>query len=226
MVFGHMMLSLCNTFWEAVLAQGFCIGVGGGLIFVPALAVVTPWFKARLGLAIGLAASGSSIGGIIYPVMLTRLIPEVGFSWAIRILGFTVLATLMVPIFFSKMKSKPAKSRALLDMTAFKDGPFMLCVFACFLGYAGIYVGFFYIPYFAQAQKLWTFTQSLYLVCILNAGSVFGRTLPNWLSDRIGPVNIVFPGKWALTILQRSNIGITLYRRPDVWSNTALHACG
>lgn len=28
-VFGHMMLSLCHTFWQCLLAQGFVIGIGG-----------------------------------------------------------------------------------------------------------------------------------------------------------------------------------------------------
>lgn len=27
-VFGHMMLSLCHTFWQVILAQGFTIGLG------------------------------------------------------------------------------------------------------------------------------------------------------------------------------------------------------
>ena len=34
-VFGHMMLSLTHTFWQALLAQGFVIGIGGGLLFRP-----------------------------------------------------------------------------------------------------------------------------------------------------------------------------------------------
>ncbi len=31
-VFGHMMLSLTHSFWEAVLAQGFVIGIGGACL--------------------------------------------------------------------------------------------------------------------------------------------------------------------------------------------------
>lgn len=60
-VFGHMMLSLCTTFWQCILAQGFVIGIGGGCLFVPAIAILPTYFSSKIGLAIGLAASGSSM---------------------------------------------------------------------------------------------------------------------------------------------------------------------
>jgi len=62
-VFGFMMLSLCTEFWQAMLAQGFCIGLGGGMLFVPSVAILPTYFSTKIGLAIGLAASGSSMGG-------------------------------------------------------------------------------------------------------------------------------------------------------------------
>jgi hypothetical protein len=62
-VFGHMMLSLCTTYWQALLAQGFVIGLGAGCLFVPGVAILPTYFKSKLGLVIGLAASGSSMGG-------------------------------------------------------------------------------------------------------------------------------------------------------------------
>jgi hypothetical protein len=36
--------------------------------------------------------------GVIYPIMFYKLIGEVGFGWGVRILGFTALATLIIPI--------------------------------------------------------------------------------------------------------------------------------
>lgn len=84
-VFGFMMLSLCNDFWQCLLAQGFCVGIGGGALFVPAVAIMPTYFTTKLGLALGLAASGSSMGGIIYPIMFYRLLDEVGFGWAVCI---------------------------------------------------------------------------------------------------------------------------------------------
>jgi MFS family permease len=79
-VFGHMMLSLCHAYWQALLAQGFVVGMGGGCLFVPALAILKSYFSSRLGLAVSKEATGSSIGGVIYPVMFTNLIGRVGLD--------------------------------------------------------------------------------------------------------------------------------------------------
>jgi hypothetical protein len=61
-VFGQMMLSLCHTYRQALLAQAFCIGMGCGFLFIPGVAILSTYFNTNLALAVGLAASGSSMG--------------------------------------------------------------------------------------------------------------------------------------------------------------------
>ena len=63
-VFGHMMLSLCSEYWQCLLAQGFVVGIGGGCLFVPSVAILPTYFSTKIGMAIGIAASGSSMGGM------------------------------------------------------------------------------------------------------------------------------------------------------------------
>ena len=193
-VLGHMMLSLCTNFWQVLLAQGFLIGIAGGCIFVPALAIVQPYFKKRLGLAVGIVATGSSGGSVIYPVVFTNLIDRVGFAWTVRVLGFLALVTLAVPLTVSRMRVQPATVRKIIDLSAFTDGTFMTCVFACFLGYASNFMTFFYLSFFSQANHLLSPILALYLVPILASTSAFGRVLPNWLADHIGAVNVIVPG--------------------------------
>lgn len=193
-VLGFMMLSICHTYWQALLAQGFCSGIGAGLLFVPSLAVLPAYFSTKLGLAMGLAASGSSLGGVVYPIMFYRLINEVGFGWAVRGLGFVALATLLVPIFFMKMGIKPAKPRAILDWTAFTDWPFLIFTLSTAIGFVGLYAMLFYISYFAFETHAASAEMAFYLVPILNVASMFGRTLPNALSDKVGPINRESPG--------------------------------
>ena len=61
-VFGMMMLSLCVTYWQVILTQGVCVGIGMGLVFLPSIAVVTASFDEKRAIAVGIAASASSVG--------------------------------------------------------------------------------------------------------------------------------------------------------------------
>ncbi|KAI6080918.1 MFS general substrate transporter [Hypoxylon rubiginosum] len=209
-VFGHMMLSLCTQYWQVVLAQGFVIGIGGGCLFVPSLAVLQPYFSKNLGLALGIAATGSSAGGVIYPVIFINLIdrPGVGFGWTVRVMGFVALATLLIPLAFSQMRTKPSTTRSVIDTSAFADGPYMLCVLACFLGYTGCYTAFYYTSYYAQSNGWTTDSLALYLVPIMNGASAFGRALPNWLTDKIGPTNVIIPGALMTGVLLLCNLAV------------------
>ncbi|GAB7326069.1 hypothetical protein MBLNU13_g10098t1 [Cladosporium sp. NU13] len=207
-VFGFMMLSLCEEFWQAMLAQGFCIGLGGGMLFVPSVAILPTYFSTKIGLAIGLAAAGSSMGGIIYPIVFYRLLPQIGFGWSVRVLGFMAFATLLIPISVLKMRVQPPKARSLLDSTVLADIPFVTFVLGAMIGFIGLYVELFYVSFFGQATGITDSSMSFYLVPILNAGSVFGRTLPNILSDRIGPINVIIPGAFICAILVFCNIAV------------------
>ena len=194
-VFGHMMLSLCKTYWEAVLAQGFVVGIGGGCLYVPGVAIMPTYFTSHLGLALGVAAFGSSIGGIIYPFMFYKLVGEVGFGWSCRIIGFTALATLVIPLLTLRMRVKPGKVRSIVDWSAFTDWQYLTFVAGTFVGFTSLYIAVFYISFFGQADGITDESLYFYLIPILNAGSVFGRIVPNWLSDKIGPLNVLAPSE-------------------------------
>lgn len=197
-VFGHMMLSLCKAYWQVLLAQGVLIGMGGGCLYVPGVAIMPTYFSSRLGLALGLAAFGSSTGGIIYPIMFYKLVDEVSFGWTCRIIGFTALATLIVPLATLKMRVKPDQVRSIIDWSAFTDWQYLTFVAGMFVGFTSLYVAAFYTSFFGQATEITDESLSFYLIPIFNAGSVLGRIVPNWLSDRIGPLNVLAPSKFSI----------------------------
>ena len=117
-VFGQMMLSLSSEYWHVLLAQGLCIGIGTGCIFVSGVAILSTHFSTRLATATGVAATGSSIGGMLYPIVFYKLQPHVGFAWATRSLGFLALVTLTISNIFLQMRVKPAHRRKFLDLPA------------------------------------------------------------------------------------------------------------
>lgn len=210
-VFGHMMLSLCHEYWQALLAQGFAIGLGSGLLFVPSVAIMPTYFSSKVGLVIGLAVSGSSLGGIIYPIAFYKLINEVGFGWSVRILGFIACVMLLIPIFCMKMRVKPPAKRALIDLSAFTDWRWLAFVFSVLIGFVGVYTVIIFLSFYASAAGITTTEWAFYLVPLLNVGSVIGRTLPNYLSDKFGPINIMV----STTDLARLSLTLagTVYNR-------------
>ena len=192
-VFGQMMLSLCTSYWQVMLAQGVSIGMGSGLLFVPGVAILSTYFSTKLATAVGLAAAGSSIGGVIYPIIIYKLQPTVGFAWATRVLGFIMLGTLIISNLVIRVRVLPAARRSFLDLTVFKEPAFMLYTVGMFLAFIGLYTPFFYSQSYALETKLAGPNLAFYLLAVINATSTFGRIIPNYIADKIGPLNMVFP---------------------------------
>lgn len=83
-VFGLMMTSLCTEYYQFILAQGICSPLGLNCIFQAGTSTIPTWFLKKRGLAYGIMAAGSGLGGIIFPIMATHLIPQIGYAWTMR----------------------------------------------------------------------------------------------------------------------------------------------
>lgn len=200
LAFGMMMTSLGTEFYQIFLSQGVCVGIGSSCLFVSAVTTVAPYFTTRRALAIGIMASGSSLGGVLYPIMARRLIQEVGFPWATRIIGFIIFGTSLIAAIFLKSRLPPRKSGPFFDYPSFKDVPFMTYCLSCFLGFIGLYIPIFYIDSYAEYMDVDEAVKP-YMVSILSAASVFGRLVPNFFADKTGPMNIITPFTLVVSIL-------------------------
>ncbi len=200
--FGLLMTSICKTYWQLMLAQGVCVGLGSGCLFVPSIAVVATYFTTKRALATGIAVGGSSLGGIIYPITFHRLQPIIGFGWATRVISFISLALLLIAIAVMKSRLPPKPGRSLFQPSALKNIPFTLVSFGLSIGFIGLYVPMFYIQTYALTRQITSDTDyAFYLLSILNAGSFFGRILPNFLADKIGALNMLVPCTIAAGVL-------------------------
>lgn len=134
-------------------------------------------------------------GGVIYPIVFHQLVPQIGFGWATRVLAFIMMVTLGVSLTVMKVRIKPAQKRELLQLSAFKEMPYTLFTLGEFLGFMGLYIPFFYIQTYATEAPGTHIDENLafYLLVILNAASIFGRVIPNFLADKTGPLNMLIP---------------------------------
>jgi MFS family permease len=203
-----MMLSLCTTYWQVLLAQAFCIGIGVGCLFIPSVAILSTYFSHRLALATGIAASGSSLGGVLYPIVLNKLYPSIGFGWTVRVIGFMTLGTLLVPNLVMKVRVLPPARRKMVDTSAFTHWAYVAFCGGSFLVFLGLFQPFFFVQEFAIVKQITNDHLAFYLIPILNAASVFGRIFPNFLADKTGPMNVIVPCTLASGALILALIGV------------------
>ena len=191
-VFGLFMTSLCTTYWQIFLAQGICVGLGNGLVFIPAMTLVATYFLKNRGVAIAVTATGSATGGVVYPAIAESLLPKVGFGWTVRVMGFLMLCTMVVAAAFLKPRLPPRKSGPLVELSAFKELPYLFFAIGSFFCFWGLYVVFYYIGSYAHDTLGTPYSTSINLLMIMSGVGGPGRIVPNYCSDRwTGSLNLM-----------------------------------
>lgn len=193
-VLGVFMTSISHTFWQLLLAQGICTGLGSGIFFTPAMGLVTTYFTKHRGIAIALMSTGGSIGGSIYPVIVRQLLPKIGFGWTIRTLGFVNMTLLAVSFAFFKPRLPPRKSGPIVEWGAFREFPYVLVVIGMSLVFGGLFWSYYYLSSFARTVIGVSYADSLTILIVFNAAAIPVRLLTGYVADRfVGPLNAMVP---------------------------------
>ncbi|TEA14925.1 Riboflavin transporter MCH5 [Colletotrichum sidae] len=192
-------LGECSEYWHFILCLGVLGGVGGALTSTVAMAVMGKLFSRRRGLAMGIALSGSSFGGVTLSLMFRSLLPRLGWKWAMRATGFMVLGIMVLgvlcflpyPGLTSSSSSAPVgRKGAALNFAAFRSPSFdfmtmglVLLEFVLF-GITGL------LPTFAIAAGFPS-DVGFSLIAILNGCSCLGRISAGIAGDRLGHLNVL-----------------------------------
>ncbi|TAQ91587.1 hypothetical protein B7494_g100 [Chlorociboria aeruginascens] len=197
---GIFTLSVCTEYYQFILALSILAGVGSSLLFTPAMGAISHWFHARRGTASGFAFTGSGLGGVIFPLMMQSLLPQVGWAWSARIVGFVLLSLCIVSMALCRSRLPPRKGIAtswrdmLPDPNIFWDGTGAMAVTTAgvfFVEWA-YYVPITYVPsYYLVRQGLsngeavnGNAAFAYQLLAILNGASCFGRYLTGYIADK------------------------------------------
>jgi predicted MFS family arabinose efflux permease len=139
-------------------------------LFIPGVAVVSTWFKRRRAFALGIVASGSSVGAVIYPITLEKLIPQIGFAWSVRTIALIMIATLAISNLTLRSRLPPRKAGPLIEPKAFLQPSYSLYTVGAFLAFWGLYTPFFYST--SYMQKIGAPENvSLYVLSLMNVPS-------------------------------------------------------
>ncbi|KAJ7151404.1 MFS general substrate transporter [Mycena crocata] len=198
-LFSFFMLSICepNKFYQVFLAQGCGMGIGMGLLFVPAVSLPSHYFRAKRSLVMGMVFAGSSLGGVVFPIILNHLINgPVGFAWGIRIVAFITAILLIIGNLLTKPRLPTKKERAPEDNAVLKlilkDFPYWLSVWGACLVLWGLFFPYFYLQLYAVLHGVDNGV-AFYTITVLNAATIFGRTIPNFIADKYGALNVAIP---------------------------------
>jgi len=209
-----------HNFYQVFLPQGLGTGFALMLIYTPSFSAVAVQFRQQRALAMGIIASASPLGGIIYSVMINNLFRSVGFGWAVRIAAFVALACLVVGLgillalpnrLFVRPPLPPGTLPPVqLPLHKLIDLPYYLVLISGFCLGIGTYYPLFYIELFAINHGV-NANLAFYSVAIMNAACILGRIVPNWLGDKFGAIEVAIPsiflnGAVCFAMLKASNV--------------------
>jgi MFS family permease len=196
-----MVLSLCNEYWQVMLVQGVLMGIIMGFLQVPAFAAVSQYFDKKRAAALGVAVSGSSIGGVVIPITLSKMLnsSSLGFGWSVRVIGFLIIAFMAFACLTVKARLPP-RTTAFWITAAYKEARFLLLILSMFFMFLGMFTPLFFTPTYAVRRGMDP-TLAGYLLAIINAASTFGRIIPGVLADKYGRLNIFALGGFATGIV-------------------------
>lgn len=202
-VVGMMTLSLATRYYQVLLSQAFCVGLGMGLLLVPSVGLPSTWFVKHRGIAVGIVSSGASVAGIVLPIAARSFIAMLNFQWAARILGFISLVTLLISITLAQQRLPPRGRGSFVEYRALKQPEFALYVFGLFVSMFGFYTFYTFVEVWAVSSDITNDgkLQTIYILPILNAASLVGRIGPTYCSDLLGPLNIQAPAMLLCGIL-------------------------
>ncbi|KAH8913094.1 MFS general substrate transporter [Coniochaeta sp. PMI_546] len=189
-MFGTFMTSLGTQYWHFFLAQGVCVGIGLGVMFMPPLSVTSSYFLKNRTMALTCAATGTSIGSVVFPAIIQYLVPQVGFAWAVRISGFVALVCMGTAIILIRPQLQPRKSGPIVEWTAFKEASYLLYSVGAFLLYWALFFGAFYINSFARNIIGFSTIDSVQLLLIMNGVSIPARPIAGYIANwHVGVMN-------------------------------------
>jgi len=206
------MLSIADRsrFYQLYLSQGLGMGIGAGLIYVPSVAVQGHHWRTRRSLAMGIVVCGSSVGGIIFPIMLNKLLNgHTGFAWGVRASAFLVLALLVVSnvLMTAHPPARTADARKVDMKAILTDVPYLLANFSTLILDWALFFPYFYLQLYAILHGV-DANVAFYTIAIMNAAAIPGRILPNYFADRVGPFNVIVPVTLGCAVLLFALFGV------------------
>lgn len=205
----------------AAFLGAFCalVGLGVGLVYVPAVSTIQRWFVLRRSSASGIALAGTGLGTLLGPVVAGALMEHL--SWQLTMQVYAAAIALAGLAAAAALRSRPeelglhpdgippGRAKAAgqtghgLDVglgQAARQARFWWYFAAIFFGSIGLFLALIHINPLARQQGL-PAAQANLLIGLIGVGNVLGRLVLGRLGDRMGPLRFLLVLTASLALL-------------------------
>jgi MFS family permease len=190
--------SLVTRAWHLYLSFGLLTAVGVATAgWTPAVVMVQRQWKARLGLALGIAGSGVGLGIFLVVPLCQALIDGFGWRWAFRVLA-ALCALWILPATYLAIRDTPPAPREYAPRgeagrapggehslaLALANPSFRLIGLAVFLGSICSQTLHVHQAAFLVDHGLPAMTAAS-VISVVGASSILGKTGGGWISDHL-----------------------------------------
>lgn len=144
-VLSVFMTAIATEYWQLLLAQGICKGLGDGVLFCPTVSLVATYFSKKRALAMAFTASGGATGGLVFPLIAQQILPTIGLPWTVRVMAFVILFNSAIVISIAQVRLTPRRLGPLIEWTAFQELPYSLYCVGMFFNLWAVYFVYFYV---------------------------------------------------------------------------------
>lgn len=201
---GFLLMSQVSSLWQVYLIWGVLFGIASSACYVSIASTIPRWFTKRRGMAVGITVTGCGLGGMISAPLAQWLISSYGWQQAFIILGaitFIIIISLAQFLKHSPQQAglKPYGGNGTIDdkqsvastgegfsfNQAIKTCRFWLlaAIRCCFLFILQVIVVHI-APYAVDIGVSAIVAASI--ISVIAGGSLIGRNLTGFISDRVG----------------------------------------
>jgi len=224
------LMSISTTVYQfaAVMATGMS---GANLLLGPITGstLVSRWFDASRGRALGVAATGTSIGGVVVPVLLGSWIASMGWRGGLQMVAGCV-TVLVIPLLVLGVRDDPSDSGLFPDgadsapaaspetAAAARSWTTADVLRSPAYWLIGCSLGLLFLAYIGVLSNLHKYATALgvevdsatLLISVIAASGFVGKLIFGWAADRIS----LRVGLWGAQLLAAA--GITIFSfEPD-----------
>jgi MFS family permease len=191
--------------WQFVFIH-FLIGLGTSATFAPLMAAVSHWFQRYRGLAVGVVASGLSVGGALWPPFVNWGVQAIGWRATHIAIGIFCAASMAILLLVlrSQMSNAGARDHAnaqppVVDLGLSTNAlTALLCIasIACCVAMAMPQVHV--VAYCGDLG--YGVTRGAQMLSLMNGFSIISRIGSGLLADRIGGIRTLLVGSVAQAV--------------------------